>query len=71
MLIVPSDAEPPDVHLSVHLHGIRMDFAARPAAAAEFLRDWRRHHHPDTATIVPGSAAGLPRLPNEILYTEP
>lgn len=62
----PRPAEP-DVHLSVHLHGLRFDYAACRTAAALFLREWRAHHQ-EAATIIPGHPVGLPRLPNERLY---
>lgn len=58
----------PDVHLSIHLHGLRLDYAACRTAATLFLREWQVYHHQDAATIIPGRPAGLPRLPNERLY---
>ncbi|WP_406280766.1 hypothetical protein OH799_15185 [Nocardia sp. NBC_00881] len=60
-----------DIHLSVRLHDARMDFAACFTAALVFMQDWQTHHGPDAVAIVPGDAAGLPRLPNERLYLEP
>ncbi|WP_406271990.1 hypothetical protein OH799_31840 [Nocardia sp. NBC_00881] len=60
-----------DVHLSVWLHGVRLDFAASAPAAYAFMQEHRARHYVDAATVVPGSAEGLPRLPNERLYLEP
>jgi hypothetical protein len=60
-----------DVHLSVHLHDVRMDFAACLTAALLFVQEWRTHHYHDAVTVIPGDADGLPRLPNERLYLEP
>ncbi|WP_280397699.1 hypothetical protein [Nocardia carnea] len=54
----------PDLHLSIHLH----DYAACHTAAHHFLHEWRTHHRPDAATVVPGPPTGLSRLPNEHLY---
>jgi hypothetical protein len=59
-----------DVHLSVWLHGMRLDFAASAPAARVFMREHRKRHYVDAVTVIPGSAAGLPRLPNERLYLE-
>jgi hypothetical protein len=59
-----------DVHLSVHLHDVRMDFVACLTAALVFMQDWRTHHYPDAVTVIPGDTTGLPRLPNERLYLE-
>ncbi len=60
--------EEPDIHLRIFLHGVRMDFVACLTAAFQFAQDWRIHHGPDAVTVVPGSTAGLRRLPNERLY---
>lgn len=57
----------PDIHLSIYLHGNRFDYLACRTAAEHFLHEW----HPRTATIVPGIAVDLPRLPNERLYLHP
>ncbi len=57
-----------DVHLSVQLHDVRMDFVACLTAALLFVQDWRNHHYPDAVTVIPSDAVGLPRLPNERLY---
>ncbi len=62
----PSD----DVHVSVFLHGLRMDFAACVTAAVTFAREWRHAHYPDAVEILPDGAEGLPRLPCERLYCE-
>ncbi|WP_454194147.1 hypothetical protein [Nocardia sp. Marseille-Q1738] len=59
-----------DVHLSVMLHGVRLDYAANAMAAAVFLKEHRDRHYVDAASVIPGSAEGLPRLPNERLYIE-
>ncbi|MFI5778342.1 hypothetical protein [Nocardia sp. NPDC051570] len=61
----------PDVHLSVFLQGLRLDFAACHSAATVFMREWQARHWVDAVTIVPDDPSGLPRLPNERLYLEP
>ncbi|MEV0356247.1 hypothetical protein AB0H71_09295 [Nocardia sp. NPDC050697] len=63
--------EEADVHLSVCLHNIRMDFAACVTAAFVFVQEFRVSHYTDTVVVLPGETAGLPRLPNERLYLEP
>ncbi|MEV6388793.1 hypothetical protein SAMN04244553_2584 [Nocardia amikacinitolerans] len=60
----------PDVHLSVFLHGVRMDFAACLTAALVFVAEHRDRHYLDAVTV-DTNAAGHPRLPNERLYLEP
>ena len=60
-----------DVHLTIHLHGLRMNFRAHPAAAERFLQEWIAHPGSHTATVLPGIPHGLPRLPCERLYHEP
>ncbi|MFF2554119.1 hypothetical protein ACFVUS_24185 [Nocardia sp. NPDC058058] len=59
-----------DVHISVQLAGIRFDFAACLSAALLFVHEWLTLHYPEHVTIVRGSTAGLPRLPNERLYLD-
>lgn len=66
-----SPPEEDDVHLSVHLHDVRMDFAACVTAALLFVQDWRTYHYHDAVSVIPGDTDGLPRLPNERLYLEP
>lgn len=66
MRVSPRPYEP-DVRLSIFLHGDRFDFIACRTAAELFVHEW----HPGTATIVPGTAPNLPRLPNERLYLHP
>ncbi|MBF6315754.1 hypothetical protein IU453_03030 [Nocardia cyriacigeorgica] len=63
--------EEADVHLSVHLHNVHMDFAACLTAALVFVQEFRASHYPDAVAILPGETAGLRRLPNERLYLEP
>ncbi|MET8777410.1 hypothetical protein ABZV58_20600 [Nocardia sp. NPDC004654] len=60
----------PDVHLSVFLHGVRMDFAACLTAALVFVSEHRSRHYFDAVTVDP-CAEGYPRLPNERLYLQP
>jgi|GEM_PF-2743492 len=60
-----------DVHLSVQLRDVRVDFAACLTAALLFIQDFRAHRFPDAVHVIPGDAAGLPRLPNERLFLEP
>lgn len=57
----------PDVHLSVFLHDARFDYAASRSAALLFLAEWNARR-PGAASILPGPATGLPRLPCERLY---
>ncbi|MEV6326042.1 hypothetical protein AB0M45_33480 [Nocardia sp. NPDC051787] len=61
----------PDVHLSVNLHGIRMEFAACFTAAFIFVQEWSTHYRPNAITVLTGSTDGLVRLPGERLYLEP
>jgi hypothetical protein len=51
--------EEPDVHLSVFLHGARLDF------------DHQARHHADAMNVIPGDTTGLRRLPCERLFLEP
>ncbi|MFQ6394370.1 hypothetical protein ACLMAJ_13015 [Nocardia sp. KC 131] len=60
-----------DVHLSVFLHGVRMDFSACLTAALCFVEDHRSHHYIDAVNVIPGDTSGIPRLPNERLYLDP
>ncbi|WP_067795553.1 hypothetical protein [Nocardia beijingensis] len=64
---LPND---PDVHLSVFLHGVRLDFTACLTAALTFMEDHRKRHYVDAVHILPDNAEGWPRLPNERLYLE-
>jgi hypothetical protein len=59
------------VHLSVNLHGTRMDFAACLTAALIFVQEWSTRHYPNAVTVIHDNAAGLNRLPGERLYLEP
>ncbi|WP_433658272.1 hypothetical protein ACQPW1_40455 [Nocardia sp. CA-128927] len=59
------------MHLTVVLHGLRLDYAASPTAADNFVQEHRDHHYVDEATVIPGSPTGLDRLPNERLYEGP
>ncbi|MEV6340602.1 hypothetical protein AB0M12_38515 [Nocardia vinacea] len=61
----------PDVHLSVNLHGVRMEFAACFTAAFIFVQEWSIRCRPNAITVLPGSTDGLVRLPAERLYLEP
>lgn len=60
----------PDVHLSVFVHGVRMDFAACLTAALTFIEEHRMRHYVDAVNVLPGDSSGFPRLPNERLYLE-
>lgn len=62
-----SRTDDPDVHLSVFLHDVRFDYAARRSAARLFLTEWNVQR-PGAAAILPGPPTGLPRLPCERLY---
>jgi hypothetical protein len=61
----------PDVHLSVFLHGVRMDFAACLTAALTFIEEHRARHYVDAVNVLPGDTTGLQRLPNERLFLSP
>lgn len=70
---MPHHPDPPsddDVHLTVYLHGLRMDYRAHPAVAHVFLQEWTAHHGTHSAAVLPGPAHDLPRLPCERLYRE-
>ncbi|MGW5384577.1 hypothetical protein [Nocardia sp. NPDC003963] len=60
-----------DVHLTVFLHGLRLDYRARRTAAKRFVQEWTAHHGTHTAVVLPGRPRNLPRLPCERLYLEP
>jgi hypothetical protein len=60
-----------DVHLSVFVHGVRMDFAACLTAALCFVEEHRSRHYVDAVNVIPGDTNGIPRLPNERLYIGP
>lgn len=61
----------PDVHLSVFLHGVRLDYAACVTAALVFIQEHQRKHYADAVAVRLGNTEGLQRLPNERLYLEP
>ncbi len=60
--------EEQDIHLRVTLAGEPLDFAACLTSALCFLHEQRRGQYFDSVDVVPGSATGLARLPNERLY---
>ncbi|MGY2125876.1 hypothetical protein ACW9HJ_30910 [Nocardia gipuzkoensis] len=60
----------PDVHLSVLISSVRMEFVACVTAALVFVCDVAARH-PGTVTVQSGTCAGLPRLPGERLYLHP
>ncbi|MCP2317840.1 hypothetical protein APR12_003193 [Nocardia amikacinitolerans] len=70
MSTVSPRPEEPDVHLSVFLHGVRMDFVACLTAALVFVAEHEDRHYLDAVTI-DTAANGFRRLPNERLYLEP
>ena len=61
----------PDVHLSVYLHGVQLDYAACMTAARVFVEQHQREHYFDAVNILPGDATVLQRLPGERLYLGP
>jgi hypothetical protein len=63
--------EEADVHLSVHLEGVRMDFAACLTAALLFVQDFGGHHYPDTVAVLFGDTTGLRRLPMNASTSNP
>lgn len=65
---LPSD---PDVHLSVFLHGVRLDYAACLTAALVFIQEHQSRHYTDAVAVRLGHTKGLQRLPNERLYLVP
>jgi hypothetical protein len=60
----------PDVHLSVFLHGVRLDYVACLTAALIFTREHRRRHYPDAVSIDLGDTSRFPRLPCERLFLD-
>ncbi|WP_063047718.1 hypothetical protein [Nocardia pseudovaccinii] len=68
----PEDVSPlpnePDVHLSVFLHGVRLDYAACLTAALIFTREHQRQHYVDAVTVDLGDTSRYPRLPCERLF---
>ncbi|MEU0504356.1 hypothetical protein [Nocardia sp. NPDC005998] len=59
------------MHLSVFVHGLRMDFTACLTAALVFVAEHRARHYIDAVNLLSGDTTGLRRLPNERLYLEP
>ncbi|WP_157120081.1 hypothetical protein [Nocardia fusca] len=59
-----------DVHLTVFLHGLRLDYRVHPTAAERFLQEWTAHHGAHTAAVLRAEPANLPRLPCERLYLD-
>lgn len=70
MSVDPTSRLDADVHLTVFLHGLRLAYRARPAAARLFLQEWTAHHGSHSAAILPENPDQLPRLPCERLYLE-
>ncbi|MFI1459414.1 hypothetical protein [Nocardia carnea] len=68
MSAVPARRSGADVHLTVLLHGLRLEYRAHPTAAQLFLQEWTAHHGNHTAEVLGASPADLPRLPCERLY---
>ena len=66
----PIDGSDADVHLTLFLHGLHLEYRVRPTAAHLFLQEWTAHHGTDTAAVLPGCPRNLPRLPCERLYLE-
>lgn len=60
----------PDVHLSVFLHGLRLDFVACLTAALIFVQEHQQRHYVDAVSVTMVGAERIPRLPNERLYLE-
>ncbi|WP_280508617.1 hypothetical protein [Nocardia flavorosea] len=57
-----------DVHLTVFLHGLRLDYRACSVAADLFLQEWTAHHGAHTAAVLADEPDRFPRLPCERLY---
>ncbi|MFQ6331325.1 hypothetical protein ACLMAL_35050 [Nocardia sp. CWNU-33] len=51
-----------DVHLSVFVHGVRMDFAACLTAALCFMEEHRSRHYVDAVNVIPGDTSRLGRV---------
>lgn len=60
-----------DVHLSVFLHGLRMDFRACMTAASVFVQEWRHMHWHEPVQVFTDDGSQYPRLPCERLYLHP
>ncbi|MFI6362453.1 hypothetical protein ACIBG0_06850 [Nocardia sp. NPDC050630] len=60
----------PDVHLSVFLHGVRLDYVACLTAALIFTREHQRRHYADAVTVDLGDISRYPRLPCERLFLD-
>ncbi|WP_330229444.1 hypothetical protein OHA40_25775 [Nocardia sp. NBC_00508] len=59
-----------DVHLSIFLHGLRLDFRACVTAASVFVQEWRDKHWHDPVQVCTDDASQYPRLPCERLYLQ-
>lgn len=70
MSATPARRSGTDVHLTVVLHGLRLDYRAHPTAAHLFFQEWTAHHGSHTAALLPECPSSLPRLPCERLYME-
>jgi hypothetical protein len=66
----PTPGPSADVHLTVFLHDLRLDYRAHAAAAQLFLREWTARHGAHSAAVLPGEPHGYPRLPCERLYRD-
>jgi hypothetical protein len=60
----------PDIHLTVQLASVQMDFVACLTAALVFVCDVAARR-PCTVAVSSGGCIGLPRLPCERLYLLP
>ncbi|WP_024806167.1 hypothetical protein [Nocardia sp. BMG51109] len=59
-----------DIHLSVHLANVQLDFAACVTAARGFVDDWETYRYFEAVDVIDTNTAGLPRLPNERLFLD-
>lgn len=57
-----------DVHLSVFMHGARLDFRACLTAALAFVQEHQTRHYVDAVRVNADPTDEFPRLPNERLY---
>ncbi|MEV0356577.1 hypothetical protein AB0H71_10990 [Nocardia sp. NPDC050697] len=58
----------PDVHLSIQLRGIPLDFVACRTAAMIFVQEHSERRYVDAVSVDTDCAPLFSRLPNERLY---
>ncbi|MEV0360703.1 hypothetical protein AB0H71_32065 [Nocardia sp. NPDC050697] len=58
----------PDVHLSIRLGGMSLDFVACLTAALIFVQEHAERRYVDAISVDSDCTSVFPRLPNERLY---